>query len=128
MTQRRVRATVTPLGNDAERLQRVLDRRAIALFVDRPALVDAAQRGPDAGQPTVLERVCARAPRAQALPRGDADWRLLVGRTLSRLYRSPESGALFAAHFGTPETPKAEFHRRAARPAQALTGQAADLP
>lgn len=116
LAQRRIAVTTKSVAGYAEGVQMVLDRRATALFGDRPVLVDAAQRGPAAGQLTVLERVFSRSTLALALPRGDADWRLLVDRTLSRAYRSPDFGALYAANFGALEGPMADFFRLVALP------------
>jgi polar amino acid transport system substrate-binding protein len=116
LAQRRVKVTARSVASYAEGLQLVLNGQATALFGDRPVLVDAAQRGPGAGQLTVLDRVFARTTVALALPRGDTDWRLLVDRSLSRLYRSPEFGALFAASFGTFEAPMADFYKLVALP------------
>jgi ABC-type amino acid transport substrate-binding protein len=57
----------------------------------------------------VLERRFSRESIALALPRGDDDFRLLVDHTLSRLYRSPDFAALYAGHFGAPDTALLEF-------------------
>jgi ABC-type amino acid transport substrate-binding protein len=111
LLQRRISVTPLLVPGYAEGLQAVRDRRAAALFGDRPVLLDGAQRGPGAGQLVVLERNFSRSPVALALPRGDTDWRLLVDRTLSRLYRSPEFAPLYAASFGTLEAPMADFYR-----------------
>jgi ABC-type amino acid transport substrate-binding protein len=116
MAQRRVTVTTVPVASYAEGLQRVLNGQATALFGDRPVLLEAARRGPGASQLTVIDRVFARTTVALALPRGDTDWRLFVDRTLSRLYRSPDFGALFVANFGTLETPMADFYKLVALP------------
>lgn len=116
LAQRRVKVTTRSVASYAEGLQLLLNGQATVLFGDRPVLLEAAQRGPGAGQLTVLERVFARTTLALALPRGDTDWRLLVDRSLSRLYRSPEFGALFAASFGTLEAPMADFYQLVALP------------
>jgi polar amino acid transport system substrate-binding protein len=116
LAQRRVKVTATSVTSYAEGLLLVLNGQAAVLFGDRPVLLEAAQRGPGAGQLTVLERVFSRSTLALALPRGDTDWRLLVDRSLSRLYRSPDFGALFAASFGTLEAPMADFFKLVALP------------
>ena len=116
LAQRRIAVATQSISGYAEGVQMLLDRRATVLFGDRPVLVEAAQRGPGAGQLAVLERVFSRATLALALPRGDADWRLFVDRTLSRTYRSPDFGALYAASFGALEGPMADFYRLVALP------------
>lgn len=113
---RRVSVTVAPVPDYAAGVQMVLDGRAAALFGDRPVLLDLAQRGAGAGQLQVIERSFTREPLALALPRGDGDFRLLVDRTLSRLYRSPEFAALYTTYFGTPTAGALEFFRAVALP------------
>jgi hypothetical protein len=53
---------------------------------------------------------------ALALPRGDDAFRLLVDRTLSRLYRSPDMAALYTTHFGAPGVGALEFFQSVALP------------
>lgn len=116
LKERRVVVTVAPAADYAAGIQMVLDRRAAALFGDRPVLLDAAQRPPAAGQLQVIERNFTREPIALALPRGDDAFRLLVDRTLSQLYRSKDFAALYTAHFGAPSALAVEFFRAAALP------------
>jgi ABC-type amino acid transport substrate-binding protein len=44
-------------------------------------------------------------PYALALPRGDNDFRLLVDRTLSEIYRSGDIEAIFVSSFGSGTSP-----------------------
>jgi polar amino acid transport system substrate-binding protein len=94
----------------------VLDRRAVGLFGDRPVLLDAAKRGPGAGELLVIQRTFTREPLALALRRGDDAFRLLVDRSLSRLFRSKDFGTLFATYFGAPDAGTLEFFQSAALP------------
>ena len=116
LAQRRLSVNAVSVPGYAEGVQMVLDRRAAVLFGDRPVLIEAAQRGLAAGQLVVLERSFSRSAIALALPRGDDDLRLLVDRTLSRLYRSAEFAALYASHFGALDGPMMEFYRFQAIP------------
>ena len=86
------------------------------MFGDRPVLLDAAQRAPAAGQVLVLERVFTREPIALAMKRGDDALRLLVDRTLSHLYRSPEMATLYTTSFGAPGVGALEFFQSVALP------------
>jgi polar amino acid transport system substrate-binding protein len=113
---RRIEVTTLPVPDYAAGIQAVLDRRAAALFGDRPVLLDAAQRGAAAGQLTVIERSFTREPMALAMRRGDTDLRLLVDRTLSRLYRSGDFAALYGQWFGTPDPGTLELFRALALP------------
>lgn len=113
---RRITVTVAPVADYATGVQMVRERRAAALFGDRPVLLDAAQRGPDAGELMVLERRFTREPLALALRRGDDAFRLLVDRTLSRFFRSPDIGPLYTGFFGTPDPGVLEFFQSVALP------------
>jgi ABC-type amino acid transport substrate-binding protein len=116
LAQRRIVVKTLPVASFAEGVQAVLDRRATVMFGERPVLADAALRGPGAGQLTVLDRRFSRTTLALALPLGDTELRLLVDRSLSRLYRSPDFGALYAASFGAMEAQMAEFYQLIALP------------
>jgi polar amino acid transport system substrate-binding protein len=113
---RRVVVTVVTAPDYAAGVQQVLDGRATALFGDRPVLLEAAGRPPAAGQLMVIDRSFTRETLALALPRGDDGWRLLVDRTLSRLYRSKDFAALYSTHFGAPEAGTLQFFQSAALP------------
>lgn len=113
---RRVTVTTATVPDYAAGIQMVLDRRAAALFGDRPVLLDAAKRPPAAGQLLVIDRSFTRETLALALPRGDDAWRLLVDRALSRLYRAPDIGPLLARHFGEADAGILLFFQSVALP------------
>jgi polar amino acid transport system substrate-binding protein len=113
---RRIEVTTLPVPDYAAGIQAVLDRRAAALFGDRPVLLDAAQRGAAAGQLLVIERSFTREPMALAMRRGDDGLRLLTDRTLSRLYRSKDFAALYGQWFGTPDAGTLEMFQAVALP------------
>ena len=99
---RRIEVTTLEVTDYAAGLQAVVDRRAAALFGDRPVLLDAARRAPAAGELRVIERRFTREPLALAMRRDDDALRLLVDRTLSRVFRSPDMGPLYTTWFGPP--------------------------
>jgi polar amino acid transport system substrate-binding protein len=113
---RRIEVTVLPVANYATGLQMVLDRRAAALFGDRPVLLDAAKHGTAAGQLLVIERNFTREPLALAMRRGDDQFRLIVDRSLSRLFRSKDMGPLYTTYFGAPDVGTLEFFQAVALP------------
>jgi putrescine:ornithine antiporter len=92
-------------------VQGVLDRSTTVFFGDRAILLDAAKRSASAGDLTVLGRSFTYEPLALALGRGDDDFRLVVDRTLSRLYRSGEIGAIYAKWCGEPDENALAFFR-----------------
>lgn len=112
---RRINVSVARVPDYAAGVQMVLDRRAAALFGDRPVLLAAAKSGP-ADELTVLDRRFTRETMALAMRRGDDDLRLLVDRTLSRLYRSPDFGPLYASWFGPPDAVVLQFFQSVALP------------
>jgi putrescine:ornithine antiporter len=89
----------------------VLDRSASVFFGDRAILLDATKRSGAGSQLVVLDRLFTYEPLALALGRGDEDFRLLVDRTLSRLYRSGEIGAIYAKWCGEPDDNALTFFR-----------------
>ena len=112
---RRITVTVARVPDYAAGVQMVLDRRAAALFGDRPVLLDAAKRAL-ADELMVLDRLFTREPLALALRRGDDAFRLLVDRSLSRLFRSPEIGPLYTTYFGAPDPGVLQFFQSVALP------------
>ena len=112
---RRINVTVARVPDYGAGVQMVLERRAAALFGDRPVLLDAAARGP-AGELQVLERRFTRETLALAMRRGDDAFRLLVDRSLSRLYRSPDIDPLVSRFFGTTDPGLLQFFQSVALP------------
>ena len=97
-------------------IQAVLDRKSDAFFAERAVLLDAARRNPAARDLLVVDRLFTYEPLALAFPRGDEQFRLLVDRTLSRLYASGEIHALYAKWFGEPDETALTFFRWNALP------------
>ena len=113
---RRIVVTVAPVPDYAAGLQAVLDRRAAALFGDRPVLLDAAKRSPSANDLFVVKRTFTREPLALAMRRGDDGFRLLVDRSLSRLFLSKDLAPLYARFFGEPDADTLAFLQSVALP------------
>jgi len=94
----------------------VLDREADAFFGDRVLLLGVATRSPSAKELIVLDRLFTVEPLALALARGDEAFRLVVDRTLSRLYASGAIGELYAKWCGEPDESTLAFFRMSAIP------------
>ena len=101
-------ATVTTYD---EGVRQVLSRRSDAFFGDRAILLDAAKRHSGGRDLVVLDRLFTYEPMALALAPGDDDFRLLVDRALSRMYRSGEITQLYAKSFGEPDEDALTFFR-----------------
>ena len=96
MPERRVKARKEELGVNSEistvpnlqaGLQRVSSGEADAFLADRSVLLDLA-RNDASGKVMVVDRVFDHTMLSLAMRRGDEDFRLLVDKTLSRLYRT----------------------------------------
>ena len=116
LTARRIEVTLLPVPSYAAGVQALLERRAAALFGDRPVLLEAAQRSAATGQLLVLERSFTREPIALALRRGDDAFRLLVDKSLSQLYGSKDFVPLYATWFGEPDAGTLQFYQSIALP------------
>jgi ABC-type amino acid transport substrate-binding protein len=99
-----------------EGVQRVLNRGSDVFFGDRAILLETANRHAGARDLVVLDRLFTYEPMALSLAPGDDDFRLLVDRALSRLYRSPEFGTMYAKTFGEPDETTLTFFRWNALP------------
>jgi len=100
LTDLKVEADVVPVADHADGVKRLESGELAAYFADRAILTFLLL---DEGTPKTLrisKEYFTREPYALALARGDDDFRLLVDRTLARLYRGGAIGALFARSFG----------------------------
>jgi polar amino acid transport system substrate-binding protein len=111
-----ISAQVVPVEGYQAGIQRVIDRSSDVFFGDRPILLDAATRGASAGSLIVLDRLFTYEPIALALQRNDDDFRLVVDRSLSRLFVSKEIPVLYTKWFGEPDSSVVTFFRQAALP------------
>jgi len=80
-------------------LQLLRDHKVDLFFGDRSLVLGAMDRTTSTDL-VVLDRLFTREPLALALARNDADFRLLVDRTLSQLYSSGEFRELYTKWFG----------------------------
>jgi ABC-type amino acid transport substrate-binding protein len=109
-------AKVVPVDGYEAGVRTVIERSSNVLFGDRAILLGAARRGPSPGDLVVLGRLFTYEPLALALGRDDEDFRLVVDRALSRLYRSGEIGAIYAKWCGEPDDNALTFFRLSALP------------
>lgn len=82
-----------------------LQKREIdAYFADRGLLIGLLQKHPEAADLILGDRWFTHEPYAIGLPRGDADFRLLVDRVLTDFYNSPDFLPLLRLYFGNNTT------------------------
>jgi putrescine:ornithine antiporter len=106
-----VRAELVPVPSYEEGVARVLGGRSDVFFGDRAVLLATMARSEAPSELIVLERQYTYEPMALVFTRDDADLRLLVDRTLSRLYRTGEIAGIYATYFGDPDATALSFFR-----------------
>ncbi|MDG9924655.1 MULTISPECIES: amino acid ABC transporter substrate-binding protein [unclassified Pseudomonas] len=97
-----VQASVVPVVDYAAGVAAVAQGKADAFFADRVVLQNQVVLSPAADELQVLDRLFELEPLALAMARGDEDFRLLVDRELSLVYRSGEIEPLYRKYFGEP--------------------------
>jgi polar amino acid transport system substrate-binding protein len=112
----KIDAEVVPVDDYAAGIQRVLDGSSDVFFGERPILMVAAAASPSAADLIVLDRRFTFESLALGLARGDEDFRLVVDRALSRLFRSPDFSEFYHKWFGTPREEILTFFRTSAQP------------
>ena len=93
-----------------------LRRHVRPFFGDRPILYDAAEGSASADDLRVLGRLFTYEPLALALARDDEDFRLVVDRSLSGLFRSGAFKDVYVKWFGEPDDSAAIFFGLSALP------------
>ena len=116
MDKFKIDATVAPVDSYQAGIQKVLDRSSDVFFGDRPILYDAAEGSPSVANLTVLDRLFTYEPLALALARDDEDFRLVVDRSLSKLFRSGQFKDVYVKWFGEPDDSAAIFFGLSALP------------
>jgi ABC-type amino acid transport substrate-binding protein len=111
-----VNAEIVEVGSYAEGVDRVMAGKTDVLFGDRAILLESAASSAHPGDLVVLSRQYTYEPIALAFARGDDDFRLLVDRTLSKLYRSGRIFNTYTQYFGEPDDTTQSFFRFVALP------------
>ena len=95
-------------------IKAVHDRKADVFFTDRAVLLDAMKRdssGNLARWWVILDRYFTYESLRLALQRGDEDFRLVVDRSLSNLYRSGDLVSEYTKDFGKPDDKAKTFYQ-----------------
>jgi ABC-type amino acid transport substrate-binding protein len=85
-------------------------------FADQAILSGQVRSSGSAAGLAISQGIFTHEPYALALPRGDEDFRLIVDRALSHLYRTGAILNLFERHFGRPGPSVKLFYRMSALP------------
>lgn len=98
-----VEAEVVAVTSHDDGLSQLESGAVSAYFADHAILAALVLRAKAGDNLRLSKRYFTQEPYALALPRGDSDFRLAVDRALSRIYRSPAIGQIFAKAFGTAQ-------------------------
>jgi ABC-type amino acid transport substrate-binding protein len=99
LAQEKIAAQVVTVGNHDDGLQQLQKGEIAAYFADRAILMFLMAKSPDK-ELRISERFFTFEPYALPVHRGDDQFRLLVDRTLSALYRSGRIQEIFTHSFG----------------------------
>ena len=98
-------AEVVNVSDHADGLSKLETKEVSAYFADQAILIFLAASSGAPDKLRLSDQHFTNEPYALALQRGDSDFRLLVDRTLVRLYRSGEIGQVFRNAFGERAKP-----------------------
>jgi ABC-type amino acid transport substrate-binding protein len=97
----KINATVLPVRDHRAGISLLEEDKVDAYFADRAIIAALLYEGNRPGF-TLSKQYFSYESHALALPRGDVAFRLLVDRTLARLYRSGRIISIFTKTFGSP--------------------------
>jgi len=109
-------ATVDPVVDIAQGIEAVATRHADVLFGERSILLDSMARSTAKEDLMVLDRQFTYEPYAMAMRHDSHELRLVVDRTLSRIYRSGEIDQIYARYLGDPDEQTQIFFQHSAVP------------
>ena len=95
-------ATLVSVDSHDDGLRQVGDGELDAYFADRAILLGLIAARSDPDQFVIGERLYTHEPYGLALAKGGEDFRLLVDRSLSRVYRTLEVVPIFTRYIGRP--------------------------
>jgi ABC-type amino acid transport substrate-binding protein len=98
-------AEIAPAKTHQDGLAMLDKGEIVAYFADRAILSYLASKSSDASKLRLAGNYFSLEPYALALPHGDEDFRLVVDRALSHIYRSGEIAVVFAHTFGDTMQP-----------------------
>ncbi|MFV2090401.1 MAG: ABC transporter substrate-binding protein, partial [Pseudomonadales bacterium] len=100
LSQYGIKARVVRVSNHAEALQRLVDRKIDAMVADQATLFGIGFKSQGENELVITEDMLSFEPYALPLPRNDADFRLVVNRSLSGLYQRGDVGRAWQRWFG----------------------------
>lgn len=107
--------SIVTVDNHDEGMDRLSSGTIDAYFADR-AILAGLIRKRDLSQLEFSRKSYTLEPYGLAIPRGDDDFRLLIDRALSKLYRSGQILDVFEVHFGKPSQEVRFFYGAVSQP------------
>lgn len=111
-----ISANVVPVENYPAGIASLLDGEADVFFGERAIIVEASGDGIKNGSLIPLDRQFTNEPIALSLALDNDNFRLIVDRTLSCLYPTPEFRGLYSKWFGTADVTTLLFYQLSALP------------
>jgi putrescine:ornithine antiporter len=109
-------STLVHVDNYDAGFKEMVHRQVDAFFGDRAVLLDALQHNLAAKDLQPIDRLFTFEPVALGMGLGNEDLRLIVDRTLSKLYTSGGIKTVYSKYFGPPDETTLLFYRWAALP------------
>ncbi len=109
-------AQIVPIEIHDAGIKQVLAGEIDVYFADQAILSGQVRSSGSAAELTISQGAFTHEPYALALPRGDEDFRLIIDRALSHLYRTGVILNLFERHFGRPNATVKLFYLVSALP------------
>lgn len=100
LKEREINARIVRVENHADALKRLVSRDTDAMAADQATLFGIGFKSSAEQQLVITEDMLSFEPYALPLPRNDADFRLVVNRSLSDLYQRGDVGRFWERHFG----------------------------
>lgn len=100
LKERGINARVVLVPNHADALKRLVSKNTEAHCADQTTLFGIGFKSQGEQRLVITEDMLSFEPYALPLPRNDADFRLVVNRSLSNLYQRGDVGRFWEKHFG----------------------------
>lgn len=100
LAQRGINARIVRVPNHADALKRLVNKNTDAMAADQATLFGIGFKSAGEQRLVITEDMLSFEPYALPVPRNDADFRLVVNRSLSNLYQRGDVGRFWERHFG----------------------------
>lgn len=106
LSEFKIAAKTAPVSGYEQGIEEIRNGNSNVFFAERAILLEATK---DKDDLIVIDRRYTYAPLAVGLAKNEDDFRLLIDRTLSRLFASPEFKVMYTRWFGEPDEDTLKF-------------------